>query len=43
MAFKVCPLLYKKYAGVFCGLVLQLGIMLGTILEVGYAYSLGIN
>lgn len=31
MAFRVCPLAYKKYAGVLCGLMLQVGIMLGTI------------
>lgn len=32
MAFRVCPIAYKKYAGVFCGLILQIGIMLGTVL-----------
>ena len=43
MAFKVCPTAYKKYAGVFCGLILQIGIMIGTIIEVPYAYLIGIN
>ena len=43
MAFKVSPLTYKKYAGVLCGLILQLGIMLGTILEIPFAYICGIN
>jgi len=32
MAFQVCPTAYKKYAGVFCGLMLQIGIMIGTII-----------
>jgi len=32
MAFKVCPNSFKKYAGVLCGLTLQIGIMLGTII-----------
>jgi len=41
MAFKVCPLLYKKYAGVMCGLGLQIGIILGNILEIPYAKILG--
>ncbi len=43
MAFKVCPLAFKKYAGVLCGLLLQVGIMLGTIFEIPYAIILGIN
>lgn len=43
MAFKVCPVAYKKYAGVLCGLILQVGIIIGTILEVPYAYIIGIN
>ena len=42
MAFKECPLLYKKYAGVFCGLMLQAGIITGTIIEVPYGYIFGI-
>ena len=32
MAFKECPLIYKKYAGVMCGLMLQIGIIMGTII-----------
>jgi hypothetical protein len=36
-------LTHKKYAGVLCGLVLQLGIMLGTTLEIPYGYAIGIN
>lgn len=43
LAFQHCPLVYKKYAGVLCGLALQLGIILGTIIEVPYAYIFGIN
>ena len=43
MAFKICPTAYKKYAGVFCGLMLQVGIIFGTILEVPYGYIIGIN
>ena len=43
MAFKVCPLALKKYAGVLCGLLLQVGIMFGTIFEIPYAIILGIN
>ena len=43
MAFKTCPLEYKKYAGVLCGLLLQFGIMFGTILEIPYSYLIGIN
>jgi hypothetical protein len=42
MAFKTCPLVYKKYAGVLCGMTLQIGIMIGTILEIPYAYLIGI-
>ena len=34
---------YKKYAGVLCGLILQLGIILGTITEIPYSYIIGIN
>lgn len=43
MAFKVCPDPYKKYAGVFCGLILQVGIILGTIIEVPFAYIIGLG
>ncbi len=43
MAFQVCPLAFKKYAGVLCGLFLQLGIMLGVIVEIPYSYIIGIN
>jgi len=43
MSFKVCPQAYKKYAGVLNGLMLQVGIILGTIVEVPYGYLLGIN
>lgn len=43
MAFKVCPQIYKKYAGVFCGLILQVGIITGTILEVPYSYLFNLN
>jgi hypothetical protein len=43
MAFKVCPTAYKKYAGVFCGLILQVGIILGTIVEVPFGYAIGLN
>jgi hypothetical protein len=32
MAFTVCPVNFKKYAGVLCGLTLQIGIMLGTLI-----------
>lgn len=32
MAFKVSSLVYKKYAGVMCGLSLEFGIILGTFL-----------
>jgi len=32
LSFIVCPLLYKKYAGVLCGLSLQIGMMIGTVL-----------
>lgn len=43
MAFKVCPPAYKKYAGVFCGLILQVGIIIGTIVEVPYSYIFALN
>jgi hypothetical protein len=43
MAFKVSPLAYKKYAGVLCGMILQFGIILGTIFEIPYAYIIGIQ
>ena len=38
-----CPLIYKKYAGVLCGLSLQLGIVLGALFEIAYAYLFKIN
>ena len=43
MSFTVCPLIYKKYAGVLCGLMLQIGIIVGTVIEIPYAYILGIS
>lgn len=43
MAFQVSPLEMKKYAGVLCGLTLQVGIMIGTVLEIPYGIALGIN
>lgn len=43
MAFRVAPLTLKKYAGVLCGLLLQVGIMLGTMIEVPYTIIFGIQ
>lgn len=43
MSFKTCSVAYKKYAGVLCGLLLQIGIILGTVLEIPYAAILGID
>jgi hypothetical protein len=43
MAFKVSPLAYKKYAGVLCGLAIQVGLMLGTVFQLGYSAIFGLN
>jgi hypothetical protein len=43
MAFRVAPLTFKKYAGVLCGLLLQVGIMLGSIIEIPYTIIFGIE
>ena len=43
MSFKTASQAYNKYAGVLCEFLLQLGIMLGTVLEIPYAEILGIN
>ena len=43
MAFKVSPLAYKKYAGVLCGLAIQVGLMLGTVIQIGYSAIFGLN
>ena len=43
MAFRVAPLTFKKYAGVLCGLLLQVGIMLGTMIEVPFTIIFGIQ
>jgi len=43
MAFKVSPLAYKKYAGVLCGLAIQVGLMLGTVIQIVYSAIFGLN
>jgi hypothetical protein len=43
LSFKKAPLVFKKYAGVLCGLMLQIGIMLGSAFEIPYSIILGID
>lgn len=36
LAFEKAPDVYKKYAGVLCGILLQFGIMVGTFLAIPF-------
>jgi hypothetical protein len=42
MSFRVTSLVYKKYSGILCGLSIELGIIIGTALEVPLAMLIGI-
>jgi len=37
-SFETCPVKYKKYAGVLGGILLQFGIMVGTLLDIPFTY-----
>jgi hypothetical protein len=36
-SFEVCPLKYRKYAGVLNGIMLQIGILVGTNIAIPFA------
>jgi hypothetical protein len=36
-SFEECPIRYKKYAGVLNGIMLQIGILVGTNLAIPFA------
>jgi hypothetical protein len=36
-SFEVCPMKYRKYAGVLNGIMLQIGILVGTNIAIPFA------
>jgi len=36
-SFEICPMKYKKYAGVLGGITLQIGILIGTNLAMPFS------